>query len=67
VLSRHQAKSAELSAGGKAAARKPDERVLRGRDRLRLLPDAAEYAAARTTYVKAGHGTPPAGATPIQE
>jgi len=31
------------------------------------LPEAAEYAAGRTTYVKAGHGTPPAGATPIQE
>jgi len=31
------------------------------------LPDVAEYAAGRTTYVKAGHGTPPTGATPIQE
>jgi len=31
------------------------------------LPETAEYAAGRTTYVKAGHGTPPAGATPIQE
>src|SRR5262245_7069869 len=31
------------------------------------LPDVAEYAAGRTTYVKAGHGTPPAGATPIGE
>jgi bacterioferritin-associated ferredoxin len=31
------------------------------------LPDVSEYAAGRTSYVKAGHGTPPAGATPIQE
>jgi len=31
------------------------------------LPGTAEYAAGRTTYVKAGHGTPPAGATPIQD
>jgi NAD(P)H-nitrite reductase large subunit len=31
------------------------------------LPDISEYAAGRTTYVQAGHGTPPAGATPIGE
>jgi bacterioferritin-associated ferredoxin len=31
------------------------------------LPDAAEYALGRTSYVKAGHGTPPPGATPIVE
>jgi bacterioferritin-associated ferredoxin len=31
------------------------------------LPDAAEYALGRTGYVKAGHGTPPPGATPISE
>jgi NAD(P)H-nitrite reductase large subunit len=29
------------------------------------LPDATQYAVGRTTYVKAGKGTPPAGATPI--
>jgi bacterioferritin-associated ferredoxin len=29
------------------------------------LPDSAEYAVGRTQYVKAGGGTPPAGATPI--
>jgi bacterioferritin-associated ferredoxin len=31
------------------------------------LPDVADYATGRTSYVKAGHGTPPAGATPIDE
>jgi NAD(P)H-nitrite reductase large subunit len=30
------------------------------------LPDAARYAAGRTHYVKAGGGTPPPGATPIE-
>ncbi len=30
-------------------------------------PTAAEYAQGRTKYVKAGHGTPPAGATPIDK
>jgi NAD(P)H-nitrite reductase large subunit len=30
-----------------------------------VLPDADEYAAGRTGYVRAGKGTPPAGATPI--
>jgi bacterioferritin-associated ferredoxin len=29
------------------------------------LPDASEYAHGRTGYVRAGKGTPPAGATPI--
>ena len=29
------------------------------------LPDANEYAHGRTGYVRAGKGTPPAGATPI--
>lgn len=29
------------------------------------LPDAEQYAAGRTTYVRAGKGTPPPGATPI--
>src|SRR3954447_1959509 len=29
------------------------------------LPDAGEYARGRTGYVRAGKGTPPAGATPI--
>jgi hypothetical protein len=29
------------------------------------LPDAAEYARGRTGYVRAGKGTPPPGATPI--
>jgi bacterioferritin-associated ferredoxin len=29
------------------------------------LPDTTDYAAGRTEYVKSGHGTPPAGATPI--
>lgn len=28
-------------------------------------PSAAEHAAGRAQYVRAGHGTPPAGATPI--
>jgi bacterioferritin-associated ferredoxin len=30
-------------------------------------PTREEYAKGRTQYVKAGHGTPPAGATPIEE
>jgi NAD(P)H-nitrite reductase large subunit len=30
------------------------------------LPDADAYAAGRTGYVRAGKGTPPAGATPIE-
>src|SRR5438045_2006571 len=29
------------------------------------LPDAGEYASGRTGYVRAGKGTPPPGATPI--
>lgn len=29
------------------------------------LPDASQYAAGRTQYVKAGGGIPPPGATPI--
>jgi hypothetical protein len=29
------------------------------------LPSADEYAGGRTKYVRAGKGTPPAGATPI--
>jgi len=31
------------------------------------LPAPAEYAHGRTDYVRAGHGTPPPGATPIGE
>ncbi len=31
------------------------------------LPDKTEYAAGRTQYVKAGGGTPPPGATPIDD
>lgn len=30
------------------------------------LPAASEYAQGRTKYVRSGHGTPPAGATPIE-
>ena len=30
------------------------------------LPDASEYAVGRTGYVRAGKGTPPPGATPIE-
>lgn len=30
------------------------------------LPAASEYALGRTKYVRSGHGTPPAGATPIE-
>ncbi|HEX3600396.1 MAG TPA: (2Fe-2S)-binding protein [Lacipirellulaceae bacterium] len=30
------------------------------------LPGADEYASGRTGYVRAGKGTPPAGATPIE-
>jgi bacterioferritin-associated ferredoxin len=30
------------------------------------LPSADEYAQGRTGYVRAGKGTPPAGATPIE-
>jgi NAD(P)H-nitrite reductase large subunit len=30
------------------------------------LPDSAEYAHGRTDYVRAGGGTPPPGATPIE-
>jgi bacterioferritin-associated ferredoxin len=29
------------------------------------LPDASEYASGRTSYVRAGKGTPPPGATPV--
>ncbi|HVT29126.1 MAG TPA: (2Fe-2S)-binding protein [Lacipirellulaceae bacterium] len=29
------------------------------------LPESAEYARGRTSYVRAGKGTPPPGATPI--
>ena len=29
------------------------------------LPSSADYARDRSTYVKAGKGTPPAGATPV--
>ena len=29
------------------------------------LPSASQYAQDRSTYVRSGHGTPPAGATPI--
>lgn len=31
----------------------------------RQLPDAADYERQRARYVRAGHGTPPRGATPI--
>ncbi len=31
------------------------------------LPDADDYARGRTNYVRHGGGTPPPGATPIQE
>jgi bacterioferritin-associated ferredoxin len=31
------------------------------------LPTAADYAAGRTQYVRAGGGTPPPGATPVGE
>jgi bacterioferritin-associated ferredoxin len=30
------------------------------------LPDANEYSLGRTTYVRAGKGTPPPGATPVR-
>jgi bacterioferritin-associated ferredoxin len=30
------------------------------------LPDANDYASGRTSYVRSGMGTPPAGATPIK-
>jgi bacterioferritin-associated ferredoxin len=36
-----------------------------GAEAATLLPDATQYAAGRTTYVKAGKGAPPPGATPI--
>ena len=31
------------------------------------LPSAADYARGRTDYVRSGGGTPPPGATPIEE
>ena len=31
------------------------------------LPDAAEYAKLRSKYVRNGGGTPPSGATPLDE
>jgi NAD(P)H-nitrite reductase large subunit len=31
------------------------------------LPERAEYAQGRAGYVEAGYGTPPPGATPVQE
>ena len=30
------------------------------------LPDSSEYASGRTRYVRAGKGTPPPGATPVE-
>ena len=30
------------------------------------LPDASDYASGRTRYVRAGKGTPPPGATPVE-
>jgi NAD(P)H-nitrite reductase large subunit len=36
-----------------------------GADTPLELPSADEYAVGRTGYVRAGKGTPPAGATPI--
>ena len=34
--------------------------------RLANLPSANEYAKGRSTYVRSGQGTPPAGATPVE-
>jgi NAD(P)H-nitrite reductase large subunit len=31
------------------------------------LPETSDYAAGRSRYVKSGGGTPPAGATPVDE
>ena len=41
------------------------EAAREGREAVPDLPSAEEYAGGRTTYVRAGKGTPPAGATPI--
>jgi bacterioferritin-associated ferredoxin len=43
------------------------EAAQRGEEKETKLPDAAEYASGRTKYVKAGHGTPPPGATPVND
>jgi hypothetical protein len=40
--------------------------VLRGETAIDF-PDADEYAKLRSRYVKAGGGTPPPGATPVEE
>lgn len=39
----------------------------RGEAEEAALPAATDYAQQRTVYVKAGGGTPPPGATPIDE
>ena len=39
----------------------------RGKTADKAEPTPAEYAAGRTRYVRAGHGTPPPGATPIDD
>jgi len=41
------------------------EQQMQGESLTDPLPDAQSYAQERTNYVLAGHGTPPAGATPI--
>lgn len=45
--------------------RKLFEAAQQGEEAVAELPDVSQYAAGRTSYVKAGKGTPPPGATPI--
>lgn len=47
--------------------RKLFEAAQQGTEEQAELPAAASYASGRTKYVKAGHGTPPPGATPVDE
>jgi NAD(P)H-nitrite reductase large subunit len=47
--------------------RKLFEAAQKGQTVAAELPAAVDYASGRTQYVKAGHGTPPPGATPVNE
>lgn len=43
-----------------------EQAVLKGETQIDF-PDAEEYAKLRSRYVKAGGGTPPPGATPVEK
>ena len=56
---------AHQAAQGTATATTPSETAALP-DAANVLPDAAAYARERAAYVKAGGGTPPPGATPVE-